>query len=254
MAKHLKGNLPKFVKMGYHKLISGPNLYCELSGPKPRPLLPASLRSKVMEAFHSIDHCGQKALLQRTASEYYWPRQSSDVRDFKRLCHWCQSAHTGKPIHMPISQIPVPKTRFSHINLDILGPLPVSNGYKYLLTIVCRTTRFVQAVPLVSADAKSCTRAFLHHWLAFFSLPAVATSDNGNTFISQVWKGLQDTLGIKVIFTPRYRPQANSAIERQHQSIKNSLKAALLEMGDKHREKWSDILPWVLMGLSLIHI
>ena len=149
---------------------------------------------------------------------------------------------------MPISQIPVPKHRFSHINLDILGPLPESNGYKYMLTIVCRSTRFVQAVPLVKADAESCTKAFLSHWLAFFSLPAVATSDNGNTFISQVWKGLQDTLGIKVQFTPRFRPQANSAIERQHQSIKNSLKAALLELGDKYRERWSDILPWVLMG------
>merc|ERR1712015_2648 len=148
---------------------------------------------------------------------------------------------------MPISQIPVPNKRFSHINLDILGPLPKSNGFRYLLTIVCRSTRFVQAVPLVQADAQSCTQAFLHHWLAFFSLPAVATSDNGNTFISQVWKGLQDTLGIKVEFTPRFRPQANSAIERQHQSIKNSLKAALLEMGDKHRERWADILPWVLL-------
>ena len=154
-----------------------------------------------------------KRLFCAVLSQYYWPLQNTQVKSFKRNCHFCQAAHTGKQIHMPISQIPVPKHRFSHINLDILGPLPKSNGFRYMLTIVCRSTRFVQAVPLEVADAASCTKAFLNHWLAFFSLPSVATSDNGNTFVSQVWKGLQDTLGIKVQFTPRYRPQANSAIE-----------------------------------------
>ena len=103
-------------------------------------------------------------------------------------------------------------------------------------------------MPLIRADAESCCKAFLHNWLAFFSLPSRADSDNGNTFTAQLWKGLQNHLGIKVEFTPRFRPQANGAVERQHQALKNSLRATLIDMGDKHREKWHDALPWVLMG------
>ena len=201
-----------------------------------------------MIAFHALDHCGRKPLLRRISSEYYWPRMATDVAAFCKECHWCQSAKVGKPIRLPNSQIKVPHRRFSHLNLDILGPLPKSRGCRYMLTIFCKTSRFFQAVPLESADADSCTRAFLHHWVQYFSLPATASSDNGNTFLNQIWKGLQEYLGVKVEFTPRYRPQANAGVERQHQSLKNSLKATLLELGDKHREKWVDVLPWVLLG------
>ena len=195
-----------------------------------------------------FDHCGQKELVRRISSEYYWPKLASQVEDFVHKCHACQVAKVGKVIKFPISQIEVPERRFSHLNLDIIGPLPKSRGYRYIFSIFCRTSRFFQAIPLEKADAESCTWAFLNHWLSFFSLPTKATSDNGNTFISQVWKGLQDSLGIKVEFTPRYRPQANAGVERQHQSLKNSLKAALIDLGDTHRERWADVLPWMLMG------
>ena len=245
---HKEGKLPKYVNMSEIKFPLGFTLYCEISGNKARPLLPKSLRNRVLKSLHSIDHCGQKELLRRTASEYYWPNQSTDISEFCKKCHPCALAKSGKSIKTPLTQIKVPDKRFSYLNLDIVGPLPKSNGYRYLFTILDRTSRYFQAVPLVSADAESCCRAFLHHWLSIFSLPARAFSDNGNTFISQIWRGLQEHLGIKVEFTPLFRPQANGAVERQHQSLKNSLKAALIDMGDTHREKWYDALPWVLMG------
>ena len=37
-------------------------------------------------------------------------------------------------------------------------------------------------------------------------------------------------------------------IERQHQTLKNGLKAALVDMGNTHRDKWFTALPWVLLG------
>ena len=230
------------------KHTSGLVLYCEMSLAKPRPLLPEKLRSQVLQIFHGLDHCGQKALKRRISAEYYWPKMGKDVASFVKCCHPCQMAKAGKPIRFPSSKIEVPDQRFSYLNLDIVGPLPKSRGFKYIFTILDRCSRMFQAIPLETADSESCSRAFLTHWLSMFSLPAKATSDNGNTFISQIWRGLQNSLGIKVEFTPRFRPQANGAVERQHQSLKNGLKAALLEMGDTYREKWADALPWVLLG------
>ena len=37
-------------------------------------------------------------------------------------------------------------------------------------------------------------------------------------------------------------------LERQHQGLKNSLKAALIDMGNTHQDKWLDSLPFVLLG------
>ena len=37
-------------------------------------------------------------------------------------------------------------------------------------------------------------------------------------------------------------------LERQHQGLKNSLKAALIDMGQTHQDRWYDFLPFVLLG------
>ena len=70
--------------------------------------------------------------------------------------------------------------------LDIVGPLPESQGMRYLLTIVDRTSRFVEALPLREANAASCCDAFLSQWVSWFGLPETACSDNGNTFVAQM--------------------------------------------------------------------
>ena len=70
---HKNGRLPKYVNMSEIKMNSGPTVYCEISGPKARPLLPSKLRTRVLKALHGTDHCGQKELLRRASSEYYWP-------------------------------------------------------------------------------------------------------------------------------------------------------------------------------------
>ena len=56
------------------------------------------------------------------------------------------------------------------------------------------------------------------------------------------------TFGIEVRFTPAYHAATNGAIERRHQTIKNSLKAVLVDMGDTHGSQWMRALPWVMLG------
>ena len=55
-------------------------------------------------------------------------------------------------------------------------------------------------------------------------------------------------LKIPVNFTPAYHAATNGAIEKRHQTIKNSLKASLVDMGNVHGDKWISALPWVLLG------
>ena len=119
-----------------------------------------------------------------------------------------------------------------------MGPLPPSKGYKYILTIKDRFTRFLQAVPLISPTSEAIAEAFMLHWTALFGLPSICTSDHGPNLTSGLFKGLQDQLGIKVDYSPIYYPQANGMVERAHQTLKNSIKASLIEMGDVYQENW----------------
>ena len=57
-----------------------------------------------------------------------------------------------------------------------------------------------------------------------------------------------DKFNVKVQFTPAYHAATNGAIEKRHQTIKNSLKASLVDMGNEHGDKWMSALPWVMLG------
>ena len=223
-------------------------LFCEVSGAQPRPYLPEPLRLFVLKQLH-FDHKGQKEAVLRMSSHYYWKQIRVDTIDFIKTCHGCQSTKPSK-LHPPhIGQYDTPDQRFTHIHLDIVGPLPPSKGFKYILTLKDRHTRFVQGIPLVTPTSEAIADAFMLHWTSIFGLPSICTSDHGPNLTSGLFKGLQDQLGIEVTYSPIYYPQSNGMIERAHQSIKNSIKASLIEMGDKYQENWVHYLPWALLGL-----
>ena len=98
------------------------------------------------------------------------------------------------------------------------------------------------------ATSANCANAFIRHWVKHWGLPTHAKSDNGNTFIANLWKDLHAKLGTIISYSPLYHPSSLGSVEREHKEIKNGLKAALLEMGTKHQHLWMDCLPWILLG------
>ena len=244
--KILSGDQPKNTVFGF-KNIDQHRIFCELSSKQDRPYIPASMRKEIMTSLHSVGHIGITPSISRIASEYYWPSLKHDVKDFVKKCNPCQKAKPGKKL-INTGEFKVPDRRFSHVLVDIVGPLPDSFGFKYILTAICRTTRFVQAVPLRQASSSEAAVAFLHHWLALFGVPSVVTSDNGGSFAANLWKDMMAKFNIEVKYSALYRPQAVGLLERQHSTIKNSLKAAIEDMAEKHQGDWLNHLPFVLLG------
>ena len=128
---------------------------------------------------------------------------------------------------------PVMPRRFSDVMVDICGPLPESEGMRYLMTMVDRTSRFLEAAPLPAATAANCCKAFEDYWIRTFGYPDLVTCDNGNTFTSRLWKDINDNLGTFVSYTPVYSPASLGSLERQHLDLKSSLKATLIQMGEE---------------------
>ena len=241
-----KGLHPKSLKFR-DELINGTEIFCEVSGSKIRPVLPEPFRLTILQSYHNVDHPGQRESQRRCASQYYWPVMKKEIKNYVRSCHACQSTKPSKLKEPQPGFFPVPQKRFSHIHIDVCGPLPPSRGYKYLLMVVDRTTRYVDAIPMIEASTNACADALLHSWVSRHGLSRHCTSDNGVEFVSAIWKRMQDKLGIKLHYTPLYSPQANGLCERQNSTIKTSLKAALIEMGEKHKNDWYDFLPWILL-------
>ena len=155
---HRSGHLPRNVKVAEVD-ISGTRLLCEVSDPQnPRPLIPAKSRNLVCNLLHHGDHPGVKESIRRIAGEYYWPGLRKDVTGFVRSCHPCQLAKQAQAINPGVGSFPLVDQRFQYIHMDIVGPLPVSNGYKYLLTCLDRCSRWIEVYPLVRDSAEEVAK------------------------------------------------------------------------------------------------
>jgi transposase InsO family protein len=178
------------------------------------------------------------------SSRYLWPNLAADVTAWCRECQFCQRAKITKQPASAVQPIAVPTQRFSHIHIDIVGPLPTSpDGFSHLLTAVDRSTRWAEALPLKATTVAACAEAFIAGWIARFGVPSHVTSDRGVQFTSSFWAAMMTRLGISHKLTTAFHPQSNGAVERFHRRLKDSLRARLAG------PDWPSHLPWVLLGL-----
>jgi transposase InsO family protein len=224
--------------MGSHKLL------CDVSTGAVRPLVPPAFRRQVFDSVHSIAHPGTRATRRMLSARFVWPKMATDISSWCRDCVECARSKVVRNVRAPIQPIPVPTRRFSHVHVDLVGPLPVSReGFSYLFTMVDRSTRWAEAIPLALISAADCAAALFTGWVARFGVPELLTSDRGVQFTSAVWSSLCSLLGIQHIATTAYHPQANRMVERFHRQLKNSLRARLCG------PSWTAHLPWVMLGL-----
>jgi hypothetical protein len=178
------------------------------------------------------------------SARFVWRGMGADIALFCRDCQRCARGKVTSTVRTQIQPIQLPIKRFSHVHIDTVGPLPASHGgCTHLLTMVDRSTRWAEAVPLVSISTASCAAAFINCWVSHFGVLAVLTSDRGVQFSSAVWGELCSTLGISHRLTTAYHPQANGLVERFHRQLKDALRSRL------DNQDWPSHLPWVLLGL-----
>lgn len=126
--------------------------------------------------------------------------------------------------------------------MDIVGPLPVCNDYRYLLTVVDRFTRWPEAYPLHDITAETCAATLVTGWFSRFGCPERITTDRGRQFESQLFKTLSALTGAIHQPTTAYHPAANGLVERLHRQLKAAITCHT-------STRWTEALPLVLLGI-----
>ncbi|GFU35203.1 putative gag-pol protein, partial [Nephila pilipes] len=218
------------------------DIFYDSSTKKKRPYIPESFRKIVFNSVHNLAHPGIKATTKLLKSKFVWPSINKDARTWTRSCLKCQKSKVTRHVQSPFQQYHKVSKRFTEINLDIIGPLPSSEGFRYCLTIIDRYSRWPEAIPLPDIRAETVADNLLKGWIARFGTPLVITTDQGTQFEAQLFQELSKLIGFKRNRTTSYHPQANGCIERWHRTLKASIMC-------HENESWTRSLPIILLGL-----
>ena len=136
-----------------------------------------------------------------------------DIRQWTRECQACARSKIQRYNIAPLVNVtPPPRGRFINMYEDITALLGNSKGYNYLLVIIDKFTRFMNAVPLPNVLAE-CVKAFIRHWVTLFGTPEHIFTDRGTQFTSSLWLSMCNYLGAQQHHVTAYHSQTHGQKE-----------------------------------------
>ena len=211
--------------------------------------LPRVLRKDALLSYHDSQaggaHLGVEKVKGALQDKYHWPGMHSDIVDYIKSCDRCQRAKRDyHPYNPPL--VPMPKARrFERWHIDILGPLyKTQEGYEYILLCVDACTRWTEAFPLKTQNAKETAEVLYKEIFTRYGAPRVLFSDRGRNFMSKLVIALCEVFDITQHHTSAYHPNTNGMVERQNSTLAQSLRTYC----SKEQGKWPHLLPGIMMA------
>ena len=235
--EHAKPNGTSSLKI---KKIDG--IYCETKNDLIRPFIPELLRDKCFDNLHNLSHSGVKASQKLICQRFVFPDIKRFIKKRVQQCLICQKNKVTRHNKSPIMPIDNHGSKFSSIHIDLVGPLPPSYEYTYLLTVIDRFSRYPDAIPLRDIRTETICDALILNWIARHGVPDSISTDRGSQFTSREFHNIFEALGVKIIHTTAYNPRAQGIIERFHRTLKVSLRAGPVST-------WFKRLPMALLSL-----
>ena len=145
------------------------------------------LREDIIQLHHDTTmtgHLGQYKTHELVTWNYWWPRLQNDIRLYVEGCEVCQRVKPRRTVlPSPLSPNRIPSRPWQIISVDLIGPLPESEGYDMALVIVNRFTKRAKFIAVSKEITSMGIVKKLHdHVFKDHGVPEVIISDRGTTF------------------------------------------------------------------------
>ena len=217
------------------------------SGRATQLVLPGQYREKTLRMAHIAPlagYFGTAKTLARIKQRFFWPDMTQDVKDLCRRCQICQKTAPKCGPRAPLIPLPIIRTPFTRLAMDMVGPLPpTDDGHKYILTVCDYGTRYLEAFPLKSTTSQDVAEALIDLF-ARTGIPDEILTDRGANFCSELMTEFLKLLGVRSIKTSAYHPETDGMVER----FNGTLKAGLRKYIEKFEGQWHKALPYILFA------
>ncbi|KAE8738339.1 hypothetical protein FOCC_FOCC016181, partial [Frankliniella occidentalis] len=214
------------------------------------PVVPRELRHQLLEECHDIPtsgHGGWWRTFQRLRSKGYWPQMIPEIKKYVQECHVCQRVKKDRrrPPGFMGSKIVVSRP-IEFLSADLIGPLPrTRKGYTYISVITDSFSKYTFIRPLRKASASAVCDHFEEDVILKHGAPRLLQVDNGQQYVSHLFKALCGKYNIKLRYNIPYTPR-NNPTERMNQTLETLICSYIQ---DDHRT-WDEHLPSLQAALN----
>ena len=195
-------------------------------------VIPYSMRKQMMTMVHE-SHIGIDGCLRRARECMYWPRMSTELKEFISKCDVCLS-YRSEQTKEPLEQHCFAARPWSKIGVD-LCELDGRN----LLVAVDYYSNFVEVERLTTTTSSSVIKP-MKEMFARYGVPDTVISDNGPQFDSAEFSRFAKQWNFEhTPSSPRY-PQSNGKVENAVKTVKRLFK----KCKDSGTSEFQALLDW----------
>nr|GEY15881.1 reverse transcriptase domain-containing protein [Tanacetum cinerariifolium] len=123
--------------------------------------------------------------------------------------------------------------RYDNITMDFITKLPKSSqGFDTIWVIVNRLTKSAHFLSIRENDPlDKLARLYVNRIVARHGIPASIICDRDGRFTSNFWRSFEKALGTDISISTTYHPKTNSQSERTIQTLKEMLRACMIDFG-----------------------
>ncbi|KAK9730845.1 Integrase zinc binding domain [Popillia japonica] len=196
-------------------------------------------------------HAGINRMYANIKRYYFWQSLKNDIYRFISKCDDCQRYKHSKLHLEPLSITTTASSAFETVYLDLVGPLNQDNDEnKYILTIQCELSKFVDAYPIKDKEAQTVAKTFVNNFILKFGIPKRIVTDQGTEFLAKVFKESAKLLGMKQLMSTAYHHQTLGSLENTHKSLGAYIRIQI----HKFPDTWSAWVPyWCFSFNNTVH-
>jgi len=194
-------------------------------------VVPKVLQRSIVQWYHiNLCHPGETRTEQTIRQHFTWTNLRATVHDICSKCATCQTTKRSTQQYglLPAKQADI--NPWDKLCVDMIGPYTIKNKKTnstttlQCVTMIDPATNWFEIQLVKEKDAGTIANIVEQTWLTRYPLPQELVYDRGTEFMGIFAKMVSGDYGIKRRPITVRNPQANSMIERIHQTMGNMIR------------------------------